>query len=144
LPKDCESLIPSRDITDLVAANVTVANSVPVASGSTLQLQCRYSTVAGAPIQDSIVVIVAEYPDAATAAAYDAGGRAAIEAQGGTFTKLEGVGQEAYTFAFPRLTGISARNGRHTLSLGIGSGVTTASPQAVQTLAQKIVANVGP
>jgi hypothetical protein len=93
----------------------------------------------------TILLSISGYASEATAIAQDAGFRAAVTAQGGVFTKASGLGDDGYTFDFPAVTGVSARLGAHVLSLGVGKSLSPQpSTEAVTTLAQRILADVGP
>ena len=140
---DCETVVPTREIAQLVGSSLTVLPGAPARTGPATQIVCRYLVGAGASADKTIIVVVAGYADEATAASQDALGRQAIEQQGGSFTKITGVGDEAYSFVFPTLAGVSARLGTHTLSFGIGKGLRQPAQDAVTVLAQRILETAG-
>lgn len=144
VPADCETAAPTSEIAALVARDLLVAPGTPALSDGGTTLVCRYLVGKDAPMDRTILLTISGYASEAVAVRQDAGLRAAITAQGGVFTPATGVGDEAYTFDFPAISGISARLGAHVVSLGIGKSV---QPQptigAVTTLVQRILADVG-
>jgi hypothetical protein len=145
VPADCESVVPATEITALVGTSLVAVPSTPEASGTAKQIVCRYLLAQGAPADRSVLLVVAGYQDAQTAAFQDAKSRTGLESQGGSFTKIEGVGEDGYSFVVPAWSGISTRLGSHTVSLGIGKSLNPQpSTEAVQTVVQRILSNIGP
>jgi hypothetical protein len=144
VPPDCEMAVPTSEIAALVNQSLTVLPGRPVLSDGGTILVCRYLVGKDAPQDHSILLTLSGYATEATAISQDAGFRAAVTAQGGVFTKATGLGDDGYTFDFPALTGVSARLGTHVLSLGVGKSISPQpASEAVATVAQRILANVG-
>lgn len=145
VPADCESVIPTREVAQLVGASLVVVPGTPQTSGSAMQIVCRYLVGKDAPPERSVLLVVTGYANASDAAIQDARARGEIEQQGGSFTKIDGVGEEGYSFIVPAWSGVSTRLGTHTVSFGVGKRL---SPQpasvAVTTLVQRILSDVGP
>ena len=142
-PTTCDGLIATEEVNALVGAGLIVSGSSPSPSAGGQTLTCRYAETAGARPELSVVIVATEYADAASATTQDTGGRRTVEAQGGSFAPVERVGEEAYSFVYTKLFGVSARLGRHTVTLGIGRGLRAPTTEAVNTTAQDILSNLG-
>jgi hypothetical protein len=142
-PARCSALVSNADIDALAAQHLALlADSVAATSGTVSQLVCRFQG-SGTGADTAIIVVAAGYADAATAHNEDAIGRAAAETQGGKFTTLTGVGDEAYAFTYPAITGVAARKGSRSVSIGVGKLLGVPTPDEFNTLLQLLLGKLG-
>lgn len=141
-PARCSSLV-TGEIDALAAQHLQLAPDAAAAtSGATSQLVCRFQG-AGTAGDSAIIVVAARYADATTATREDRISRATAEAQGGKFTALAGVEDEAYSFVYPSVTGVAARRGRATLSIGVGKLLGVPASAEFNALIKSLLTKLG-
>jgi len=142
-PARCSSLVTGAEIDALAAQHLQLAPDAAAAtSGATSQLVCRFQG-AGTAGDSAIIVVAARYADATTATREDRISRTTAEAQGGKFAPLAGVEDEAYSFVYPSVTGVAARRGRATLSIGVGKLLGVPAPAEFNALIKSLLTKLG-
>jgi hypothetical protein len=105
-----------------------------------VQLACRFQA-SGTGADRYIYVLASGYSDAATAINETAFLRTA--AQGVTFTKVEGIADEAYAFVAATQTGMIARKGRSSVWVGVSKLLGVPRPAEFTPIIQALLAKVG-
>lgn len=142
-PARCSALAVDSGIDILAAQHLQLAaDTVAGRSGPMSQLVCRFQG-AGTTGDTAIIVVAARYADVATATREDRLLRTTAEAQGGKFTKVDGLEDEAYSLAYPSLTGVAARRGNATVSIGVGKLLGVPGTAEYTTLIKSILDKVG-
>ena len=125
---DSQVLVLKADIDALALQHLQLGtDSVIAVGGLTSQLVCRFQGT-GTGADTAIIVVASGYSDAATASSEDGLARTTAQEQGGVFIKLDGVAEEAYSFTYPTLTGVAARNGNRSVSIGVGKLLGVPNP----------------
>ncbi len=142
-PSRCTALVANADIDALAAQHLRLtADGVSATSAGTSQLVCRFQG-SGDGGDTAIIIVALGYSDPPTASVEDGILRTAAESQGGKFTRLEGVADEAYSFTYPTVTGVIARNGSRSVSIGVGKLLGVPTPAEFNTLLQLLLAQLG-
>jgi hypothetical protein len=129
---------------DALAAQhlVLTTDATSGAAAGTSQLVCRFQGT-GTGADTAIIVVATAYPDAATAIREDQILRATVQAQGGKFTSLDGVGDEAYSFAYPTVTGVAERRGSDSVSIGVGKLLGVPKTEEYSPVLQTLLSKLG-
>lgn len=142
-PPRCTALVANADVDALAAQHLRLtADGVSATSAGTSQLVCRFQG-SGEGGDTAIIIVASGYTDPPTASAEDGILRTAAEGQGGKFTRLDGVADEAYSFTYPTVTGVIARNGSRSVSIGVGKLLGVPTPAEFNTLLQLLLAKLG-
>ncbi len=142
-PPRCTALVANADVDALAAQHLRLtADGVSATSAGTSQLVCRFQG-SGDGGDTAIIIVASGYTDPPTASAEDGILRTAAEGQGGKFTRLDGVADEAYSFTYPTVTGVIARNGSRSVSIGVGKLLGVPTPAEFNTLLQLLLAKLG-
>ncbi len=142
-PSRCSALVSNSDVDALAAQHLQlVADSVAGTSGSVSQLVCRFQG-SNTGSDTAIIIVAAGYVDASAAHDDDALARKAAEGQGGSFTPRSGVGDEAYVFQYPAVSGVAARKGRFSVSIGVGKLLGVPAPGEFDPLLRSLFAKLG-
>ena len=142
-PPRCTALVANADVDALAAQHLRLtADGVSATSAGTSQLVCRFQG-SGEGGDTAIIIVASGYADPPTASAEDGILRTAAEGQGGKFTRLDGVADEAYSFTYPTVTGVIARNGSRSVSIGVGKLLGVPTPAEFNTLLQLLLAKLG-
>jgi hypothetical protein len=141
-PARCTDLVSNADIDALALQHLQLGtDSVIAVGGLTSQLVCRFQGT-GTGADTAIIVVASGYSDAATASSEDGLARTTAQEQGGVFIKLDGVAEEAYSFTYPTLTGVAARNGNRSVSIGVGKLLGVPNPGDYTRLLQALFAKL--
>jgi hypothetical protein len=142
-PGRCSALVSNADVDALAVQHLQlVADSVAGTSGSLSQLVCRFQGN-GTGSDTAIIIVAAGYADASAAHDDDALARQAAEGQGGSFTPRSGIGDEAYSFQYPAVSGVAARKGRFSVSIGVGKLLGAPAPGEFDPLLQSLFTKLG-
>ena len=142
-PPRCTALVANADVDALAAQHLRLtADGVSAASAGTSQLVCRFQGT-GEGGDTAIIIVSSGYADPPTASVEDGVLRTAAESQGGKFARLAGIGDEAYSFTYPTVTGVIARNGSRSVSIGVGRLLGVPTPAEFNTLLQLLLAKLG-
>ena len=135
-PEDCGHLVSAADVSIMMGIPLRTPDAQPIEREQVVVLICKYSADGRVtqPAEQTVNVAGEGFIDAATAQSLDADGRAKVTEQGGTYTPLTGVADEAYSFVFPNQTGVVARRGRYTASIGIGKSLPQPKTDAITAL----------
>jgi hypothetical protein len=142
-PGRCSALVVNAGVDALAVQHLQlVADSVAGTSGSVSQLVCRFQGN-GTGSDTAIIIVAAGYADASAAHDDDALARQAAEGQGGSFTPRSGIGDEAYSFQYPAVSGVAARKGRFSVSIGVGKLLGAPAPGEFDPLLQSLFTKLG-
>jgi hypothetical protein len=142
-PQRCSQFVSNADIDALALQHLQlVTDSVVATSGSTSHLTCRFQG-SGTSADTAIVVLAGGFSDATTASNEDSLARARAQRLGVTFTKLAGIADEAYAIADPTLTGVVARNGSRTVSVGVGKLLGVPQPAEFTPIIHALLDKLG-
>ncbi len=123
-----------------MTAAASPQGQAPDASGTIL---CRWETFRQAPPDQNFLIVIARYPDATTAINSIAQSRIAGQAQGVTFTKLDGIGEESFAFSAPSFRGFSARRGTLGITINVGLVLTGAKDDLIKAVLKKLIEGGG-
>lgn len=142
-PPRCTALVANADVDALAAQHLRLtADGVTATSAGTSQLVCRFQGT-GESSDTAIIIVATGYADPPTASTEDGILRTAAESQGGKFARLAGIGDEAYSFTYPTVTGVIARNGSRSVSIGVGRLLGVPTPAEFNMLLQLLLAKLG-
>lgn len=142
-PARCSAFVVSADIDALAAQHLSLADDTAEGtSGVTSQLVCRFQGT-GAGGDSAIIVVAARYADAPTATREDRILRSTAEAQGGKFTQIPGLEDEAYSLTYPSVTGAAARRGNVTVSIGVGKLLGVPATAEYSALIKSLLSKLG-
>lgn len=142
-PGRCSEFVSNADVDALAAQHLQpVGDSVAGSSGPISQLVCRFQG-SGTGADTSVIIVAASYADAAAARDDHALARKVAKGQGGSFTPLSGIGDEAYSFSYPAVSGVAAREGRLSVSIAVGKLLGVPAPSEFNPLLQSLFRKLG-
>ena len=140
----CPSIASEADVSALVGQTMTAGPSPEAqAPGANGTIVCRWESFRQASPDLNFIIVFARYPDATTAINAIAKTRIDSQANGITFTKLDGIGEESYAISSPTFRGFTSRRATLGVTINIGTSLKNANDDQIKAALKKLIEGGG-